>query len=250
MKRHQAFTLIELLVVISIIALLIAILLPALGRAREGARRAQCASNSRGIMTANLAYATDNDGQFAVFGSNTPGAPIENSNGGQWMWDMPIGVMSDLFGYGIERDAMFCPTNTDHNVDAHWDYSPEYRPTTYYFFNERENSPLENANFLQYGGFGETYDQVQVGVMDKIVEPSRQLVSCDAIISNNTTTFTTFYGGSGVPHHSNHMVQGVDPDGGNYSYLDGHTAWRPFAGALAEDAIRRRKAVGSVHFWF
>lgn len=58
---RSAFTLIELLVVISIIALLIAILLPALGAARESARAAVCKSNQRQIMTSYYTYAQDND---------------------------------------------------------------------------------------------------------------------------------------------------------------------------------------------
>lgn len=60
-KHHKSgFTLIELLVVISIIALLIAILLPALGRARKAARLAMCGSNLRQLGIANTAYSVDN----------------------------------------------------------------------------------------------------------------------------------------------------------------------------------------------
>ncbi len=57
---RKAFTLIELLVVISIIALLIAILLPALSQARASGRLAQCLSNTRQLGTAIYTYAVDN----------------------------------------------------------------------------------------------------------------------------------------------------------------------------------------------
>jgi len=60
----RAFTLIELLVVISIIALLISILLPALRRARETARVMLCATHQRQIVTALATYATDENGQL------------------------------------------------------------------------------------------------------------------------------------------------------------------------------------------
>jgi len=63
MRRH-AFTLIELLVVISIIALLIAILLPAMGTAQRSARASICLSNQRQVVTAMSAHAIENDQQF------------------------------------------------------------------------------------------------------------------------------------------------------------------------------------------
>lgn len=62
--NHYAFTLIELLVVVSIIAVLIAILLPALGVARQSSRQAQCLSNMRQLETAHWAYIVENDGRL------------------------------------------------------------------------------------------------------------------------------------------------------------------------------------------
>lgn len=62
LRTRRGFTLIELLVVVAIIAMLAAILLPALQNAKESARRTQCVNNLRTLGLAFLSYAGDNNG--------------------------------------------------------------------------------------------------------------------------------------------------------------------------------------------
>lgn len=70
-SRRSAFTLVELLVVIGIISVLIAILLPALARARESAASTQCLSNIRQLAMAQIAYAATQRNLLVVAGTGT-----------------------------------------------------------------------------------------------------------------------------------------------------------------------------------
>jgi len=72
MKPKRGFTLIELLVVIAIVGILAALLLPALGRAKDAARRTECTGNLKQVNLAIHVYADDNSGLLPVLPDPNP----------------------------------------------------------------------------------------------------------------------------------------------------------------------------------
>lgn len=111
-QRRRAFTLVELLVVIGIIALLIAILLPALQAARRQANLVACASNMRQIGVGLLQYTTANKEKLPPQFYLTTVAP------GGWLWSNEImrqKYLSGAFGQGggtraeTQRTPFMCP---------------------------------------------------------------------------------------------------------------------------------------------
>ena len=90
MRRQQAFTLIELLVVISVIALLMAILMPALQRVRKQARGVACQSNLRQWGVIFFMYMDEYNGSF-----------MQGDSSGEWRWA--------LESYGDRKLSTCCP---------------------------------------------------------------------------------------------------------------------------------------------
>jgi len=205
---RRAFTLIELLVVISIIALLIAILLPALGAARKSAERIECLSKARQVVTATTAYATD-DSKRLIIPSTKTGAGFASTLGlDEEDWEA-------FRDYGFELAFWQCPGR---------EFEPNFNPT---------NGKL-NHTYQYYGGVdvwqGSWGVVDSVGPVDLDDMTSEVAVISDATVQSAPPSWepdpgsvsSNSYWADVVPHGRN---DDFSPIGSNHVFGDGSGEW-------------------------
>ncbi len=116
--KRKAFTLIELLVVVAVIALLLAILLPALSSARDRAKASVCMSNLRQVGVSLRMYADDYNGVVPHGPQiDTPNVPATVATNQFWYGDekTKMGLGTLLRRYAPETRILFCPADGNSN---------------------------------------------------------------------------------------------------------------------------------------
>lgn len=216
--KRTGFTLIELLVVISIIALLVGILLPSLGKARESAMLVSCSSNQRQVVLAATAYCDDNKEWYPVFNTHgwLPGASC-------YMWETSAASRRAFENYLGTGQIMYCPSVmwpnsgqfTWANYRDLWPGTGDVNVSYTIIFGDHPDVDSPEVRFLQYSGDTNADGTYPVKQRRGLNDSTSRVLISD--IYDEGAYWSTVN-----EDIHNHI------EGSNQGFVDGHVAWKPW----------------------
>jgi prepilin-type N-terminal cleavage/methylation domain-containing protein/prepilin-type processing-associated H-X9-DG protein len=243
------FTLIELLVVIAIIAILAAMLLPSLAKAKEKAKRASCLNNLKEYGLACQMYANDNANKMPQMVS------------GFWPWDVSVETANVLAQNGTQRHIFFCPSLNSQDNDILWggtngvDNPTGYNGLGYRGTGYANTFPGGSSNHgLMLTNVNTTLAPAHsIPVTDRVLLADATITAAGNIsaalkFSYSYVNVATGAGGGGVPFFNSPHVKGSLAAGGNLGMCDGHVEWRKLDGMIARSVLSNSGPVPG--FWW
>jgi len=245
-KENKAFTLIELLVVISIIAILTAILMPALGAARSGSRALACKSNLRQLLIANIGYATENDGFYVPAASDMwDNAGLHRWHGQRDALDEPFdSLRGPLIGYLADGRVKECPLKMEFVKRQDWNTNFEQGGGGYGYNMTYIGSRTSQSTAGSIQAWKDSY--AMTARMTEIAASARTLMFADTAMANDGKSlieysfaeppFTVCNGRPVTDFYMSPSIHFRHSGRANAGWADGHVEPRQSAGSGGKNA--------------